>query len=127
MANDLCVLVVDDSMTARKWTSLTLRQLRPELNVIEASDASEAVAAVESNDVGAMLIDLNMPETDGFKLCEELLERVPGCHVAIVTANVQDRVKKRALERGYQFVAKPVNKEKLSAFVEVCEKSNAGA
>jgi CheY-like chemotaxis protein len=118
MGTTSTVLVVDDSITARKWTSGILADLKPDWKVIEAESGVDAIEKIEGVSIDAMLLDLNMPGMDGFELAEKLTVLFPGAHIAILTASIQEKTKKRAAERGLQFLPKPVNGEKVCAFIE---------
>jgi DNA-binding NtrC family response regulator len=66
------LLVLDDSRGAR----LLLRRLleaRPDVEVVEASDAAEARAALENQDLDAMLLDIRLSDTPGDRGGLELL------------------------------------------------------
>jgi CheY-like chemotaxis protein len=118
MGDAFTVLVVDDSSTTRKWTSGIFGSLRPDWKVIEAKSGDNALEKIQGKSIDAMLLDLNMPGMDGFELAEKLSVLFPSGHIAILTANIQEATKKRAAERGIQFLPKPVTEEKLRAFIE---------
>lgn len=113
----LTILIVDDSMTARRWTSGALADLCPDWEILEAESADDALAKVENRAIDGILVDLNMPGIDGFVLAEKLARLFPDAPLALLTANIQRRTQEKADEHGYQFIAKPVTAQKLEAFV----------
>jgi two-component system chemotaxis response regulator CheY len=63
-------LVVDDSASVRR---LVRRALEPEgYCVLEAADGRAALAVLADTDVALVLVDVHMPEMDGFALLEAL-------------------------------------------------------
>jgi CheY-like chemotaxis protein len=111
------VLIVDDSKLARMVMVSAFRRIRPECELIEATDAAEALKAISSNAVDIALVDFNMPGTDGLELVSRIREIHPSMPVAIVSANVQDEIIARARELKAAFVAKPITDEALGAFL----------
>jgi len=62
----VCVLVVDDSSVMRKIVSRSLRQAGLEVvELLEASNGSEALAFVREHSFDLILSDINMPLMDG--------------------------------------------------------------
>jgi CheY-like chemotaxis protein len=111
------ILIVDDSKLARMVMVSAFRRIRPECELIEATDAAEALKAISSNAVDIALVDFNMPGTDGLELVSRIREIHPSMPVAIVSANVQDEIIARARELKAAFVAKPLTDEALGAFL----------
>ncbi len=64
------VLVVDDDAEVREVVRRALERLGVE--VLEAADGRQALALVASHDPQLVLLDLMMPELDGFGFLEEL-------------------------------------------------------
>jgi twitching motility two-component system response regulator PilG len=62
------VLVVDDSPTVRKLVSMTLRSEGYEMQTAE--DGIEAMKVLVESTPDLILLDINMPRMDGYKLCK---------------------------------------------------------
>jgi CheY-like chemotaxis protein len=76
----MSVLVVDDSAVSRK---IVIRSLPPEWDVAitQASNGSEALAALGEKHHAVVLLDLNMPVMDGYEFLEAMtaaITAVPG-------------------------------------------------
>ncbi len=112
------VLVVDDSRLARRVAIGILERTRPEWNIVEAGNADEARAAIRDHAVGVVLLDINMPGTDGLTLAQGIRESHPDIAIAIVSANIQDIVVARVRAMGITFVPKPLNEEALMPFLD---------
>ena len=62
------VLIVDDSKLARMVVASTLRRIRPDWRLQEATSAQAALDAIAGGSVDVALVDFNMPGTDGLEL-----------------------------------------------------------
>jgi two-component system, OmpR family, response regulator len=64
------ILLVDDDPYIRELVMVFLHQENYE--VIEASNGSEALALMEKSKIDLAIIDVMMPEMDGWELCQEI-------------------------------------------------------
>jgi len=112
------VLVVDDVLPNVKL--LEAKLTREYFDVITASDGPEALEKAESQAPDIVLLDVMMPEMDGFEACERLKANPKTMHIPVVMvtalSDTADRV--RGLEAGADdFLTKPVNDIALFARV----------
>ncbi|MDY3250014.1 MAG: response regulator transcription factor [Candidatus Choladocola sp.] len=87
-----------------------------------ASNGFEAVAVCCNNDIDVAILDIMMPEKDGFKACKEIRERkdIP---VIILSALGQEYDKLMGFELGIDdYVVKPFSPKELLARVNVVVK-----
>jgi DNA-binding NarL/FixJ family response regulator len=85
------VLVVDDHPLIREALRGVFQELQHDAGVIEASDSQQAMQLVaEHQDIELILLDLNLPDRDGFSILSELREQHPEIAV-VVLSGVQDR------------------------------------
>ena len=85
------ILVVDDHVLIREALRGVLKELKDDITIIEAGDSRQAMGIVsEEGDLGLILLDLNLPDRDGFAVLAELRERYPGISVVVLSAQ-QDR------------------------------------
>ncbi len=82
------VLIVDDDPTALRLAEAALRQLgyRP----VCTSSGAEALRAIASDPPAVVVIDLLMPEMDGFELVARLRDSVAGRDVPVIIWTVKD-------------------------------------
>ena len=110
-------LIVDDSKLARMVMASAFRRLGPEWELIEATNADDAINVIAAHAVDIALIDFNMPGTDGLELVARIRKTHPKMPLAVVSANVQDEIIGRARELNAAFVTKPLTDEALGAFL----------
>ncbi|REG83251.1 response regulator [Marinomonas pollencensis] len=111
----LRILLVDDSKVSRLALSKALRKIDETLDISEAASADAAEQYLETTTVDCVLIDYNMPDRNGLELAEALFLSHPAIKKTLVTANIQDTLRERALSMGVGFIAKPAKPEELAA------------
>jgi DNA-binding NarL/FixJ family response regulator len=95
------VLIVDDHALIREALHAVLKQLNRDTVILEASNSRQAVRLVEEHpDLGLILLDINLPDRDGFSVLDELRDRY--ATVAIIVLSVMDdqETVKRAFKLG---------------------------
>jgi diguanylate cyclase (GGDEF)-like protein len=104
------VLIVDDDTGSRLLMRRALE--RAGFTISEAADGVSAVAAVETGECDAVLMDVEMPSMNGYDACRAIRAR-PGCaHLPIMMVTGRDDV--ASINQSYQagatdFLAKPIN------------------
>jgi len=110
------VLIADDERPAR----MRLRELLANENDVEiageAADGAEAVEAIEREEPDVVLLDVEMPELDGFGVLATLPdERLP----LVIFVTAFDHYAVRAFEaQAIDYVTKPVSRERLAAAID---------
>jgi DNA-binding NarL/FixJ family response regulator len=85
------ILVVDDHELIRAALHGVLKELKRDVIVLEAADSRQAMQHLsEQPDIGLILLDLSLPDRDGFSVLSELCERRPAISVVVLSAR-QDR------------------------------------
>ena len=116
------VLIVDDSDIIRNFIQ---KIFKDDFDILIATDGKEAIDMIndpnESGRITAMLLDLNMPNVDGFEVLDylkehDLLKKIP---VSIITG-VDD---KESIERAYKYqivdiLLKPFNERDVKKILE---------
>lgn len=104
------VLIVDDDEAARLMTSITLEQAG--FQVIEAADCASARRCYAASKPDIVLLDVLLPDGDGFSLCREFLEDAEGRDLPIAMVTGLDDLESihLAYESGAtDFITKPVS------------------
>lgn len=105
------ILLVDDQNVNRRVATLQLEQLGYRADAV--TSGREAVAAVLSGEYDAVLMDVHMPDMDGFAATRaiRLSEERSGKHAIIIalTANALERDRRACIEAGMDdYLAKPL-------------------
>jgi two-component system cell cycle response regulator len=112
------VLIVDDNPANRKL--LEVRLTSEYFEVLTASNGLDAISMCEKSMCDIVLLDVMMPEMDGFEVCRRLKSHVATAHLPIVmvTALDQPADRVRGLEAGADdFLTKPIDEMQLTARV----------
>jgi two-component sensor histidine kinase len=80
MDSNATILVVDDNPSKRYVTSRTLRAAG--FNVTEASTGYQALEMADK--VDAMVLDVNLPDIDGYEVCRRLRARETTTHLPVI-------------------------------------------
>lgn len=110
------VLLIDDEFAITKALSVRLRAAGYE--VVSAPNGRSGVSAVHRHRPDAVLLDIRMPDIDGFEVCR-LIRSTPeiaATPVIFVSANVQDEARLAARDAGGDaFLSKPVDSAEVIA------------
>ncbi|WP_041404560.1 PleD family two-component system response regulator [Rickettsia massiliae] len=104
------ILVVDDIEPNIKL--LTAKLLQEYYTVLTANSGKEALAILKKEKIDIILLDVMMPEIDGFEVCKTIKTDPATTHIPVVMvtalSDIDDRVK--GLEAGAdEFLTKPIN------------------
>lgn len=110
------VLVVDDDADVRALVSTLLS--RAGYVVVEASDGQAALKALYGQRPDLVVLDVNMPERNGWETLERIRE-LSDVPVVMLSARGEELEKVRALRSGADdYVTKPFGRQELLARVE---------
>ena len=113
------ILVVDDIPANVKL--LEARLLAEYFEVLTAYSGAEALEACENGKVDVVLLDVMMPQMDGFEVCRRLKADPATQHIPVVMVTALDHIsdRVRGLEAGADdFLTKPVNDLQLMTRVK---------
>ncbi len=121
MANKVNVLLVDDRPANLLALEATLEDL--DLNMVKAYSGNEALGFLVENEFALVILDVQMPEMDGFEVANlmkknEITRNIP---IIFVTALNKD---KEFINKGYEagavdYLSKPIEPEILISKVRV--------
>ncbi|MGZ9014563.1 MAG: response regulator, partial [Burkholderiales bacterium] len=113
------ILVVDDHALIREALRGVLAELQSEARILEAPDSGSALRTVEANsDIELVVLDLNLPDREGFDVLADLRERYPAVGIVVLSGMQDHESVKKALDLGaLGFIPKSAQREvMLSAF-----------
>lgn len=108
------ILVVDDSATIREMIKGLLEKIG--FKTVMASDGVEALEAVKETNPDLIILDVNMPKMDGFRVCRLLkfdrnYRNIP---IILLTAREEEENVKIGIKAGADlYLTKPIEPEKL--------------
>ena len=108
------ILIVDDDDRLREFVRVNLEM--EGYAVREASNATEGLAALEDEPPDLILLDVMMPQVDGWEMLRRVQERhgVGAIPVIMFSGKIDDDGLKHATTRGAQgFIGKPFNPQDL--------------
>jgi DNA-binding NarL/FixJ family response regulator len=116
------ILVVDDHVLIRDALRGVLKELKDDADVLEASDCRQAMALIAENadDLGLILLDLGLPDRDGFSALAEVRERYPAISVIVLSGQHDRASVEKAFDLGaLGFIPKSGQREVMLRAIEL--------
>jgi len=115
------ILIVDDHVLIREALRGVLKEVRGDATVLEASSCNQAMKVIaEHPNLDLILLDLNLPDRDGFSVLAELGERYPAMSVVVLSAQQDRDSVARALDLGaVGFIPKAGQREVMMKAIEL--------
>lgn len=117
------ILIVDDNKTSLSTAKSALNDV---YKVTAVTSGMQALKFLEKNSCDIILLDINMPEMDGFEVMKEIRENSDRADIPIIflTADNDAETESRCLEEGaLDFIAKPfvlnVMRSRISRILEL--------
>ena len=112
------VLILEDEVNIRSFVVINLR--RAGYDVIEAGTGQEALDRLNENpDIGVSILDIMLPDIDGFEVCRRIRATNKQMGIIMLTARTQEMDKVTGLMTGADdYVTKPFSPAELTARVD---------
>ena len=113
------VLIVYDERVNIELAAAYLKEL-DNIKINYAENGKQAIQGIYTHDIDLVLLDINMPDIDGFEVCKLLKEdpKTKDIPVIFLTAQDSNEYITKAFEvGGVDYVGKPFNGEELKARV----------
>ncbi len=123
MSTKIKFMTVDDSKLSRLLIRNIVEREYPDWEFYEAECGEDAIKYVDSIELDAITVDLNMPGMDGFTLIKKIRPKCLHTHITILSANIQEATQKKAAIADVQFITKPVTQDKLMPFFKRVEEN----
>ena len=112
------LLICDDSNMARKQVARSLPD-GWDVDITFAKNGVEGIAAIKEGKGDVLLLDLNMPEMDGYQVLEAILKQDLPTLVVVISGDIQPEAHERVKSLGaLDFIKKPVDKTKLTEILQ---------
>ena len=112
------VLILEDEVNIRSFVVINLK--RAGYDVIEAATGQEALDMLEKYpDIGVAILDIMLPDIDGFEVCRRIRAGRKQIGVIMLTARTQEMDKITGLMTGADdYVTKPFSPAELTARID---------
>lgn len=112
------VTIVDDSKISRKMVRRSLPE-EWDVDITEACNGEEALAAYRAGKAKVMFLDLTMPVMDGYQVLEQLQKEEFNTFVIVISADIQPEAKERVKNFGaIAFIQKPIKTENIKSVLQ---------
>lgn len=110
------VLIVDDNLEVRRMVSASLKTLDPQIELMEAPSAEEALFISASYPLDLVVLDFRLPGMSGLDMLSRLRKRKPGIKIILVTGIEDAATRKQVAEAGVEaYFFKPIE---IAGFLE---------
>ena len=112
------VLIMEDEVNIRSFVVINLK--RAGYEAIEAGTGLEALQRLDEHpDIGVAILDINVPEIDGFEVCRRIRATNKRIGIIMLTARTQEMDKVTGLMTGADdYVTKPFSPAELTARID---------
>ncbi len=120
MAKSYKILIVEDEDINYMYLETFLLDMNLNLDISHALDGQEGVDFVKKDSsFDLILMDLRMPEMDGFKATKIIKELAPQIPIVVQTAFISPDDRRLAWEAGCNdFISKPISEDTLRLILE---------
>jgi CheY-like chemotaxis protein len=111
------ILVVEDD----KYNSNYLKEILnfPNLRVLHHTHGCDAVNTAINQQVELVLMDIRLPDIDGFEATRQIKKVKPGCKIIAQTAYASAYDRQKAMDAGCNdYISKPINREVLFSKIQ---------
>lgn len=97
------ILVIDDHVLIRQAMQGVIKKVRRDAVLLEAPNSKEAMQILADNpDIHLILLDLTLPDRDGFSVFAELRERYRDAAIVVLSGEQDPDTVRKALDLGAQ-------------------------
>jgi CheY-like chemotaxis protein len=111
------ILVVDDSPVQQRMISMILESVGFPCEFV--CDGTDALDKIDSTEYAAVLVDLQMPDLDGFSTARSMLRHQQDLIIIGISAHETADIEQKCLAAGMKgFLAKPISRDTLKPLLE---------
>lgn len=114
------ILIVDDSPTNIRFLGEILKE---RYDLIITTGGKTAITLAEAHQPDVILLDVEMPDMDGFETCRALKGNPATAHIPVVFVTAHEgesRINEARVAGCYDYIMKPFDAEKLHRIIDRC-------
>ena len=116
------ILILDDEHDILEIYQEILARLPSQPEIHTADNGARAIALLESEPFNLLLVDLRMPQMDGFQVLAIVRRKFPALRVVVMTAAEDEQFRARAYAMGIDlYMEKPKTGKEIINFVDCIE------
>jgi len=113
------ILIVEDDLSNAEYLKEVLSKL--ELNILHTIYGKEAVQIVKTNEVDIVLMDVRLPDINGYEATRQIKQFKPTQIIIAQTAYAASSDEQNSYDAGCNyFISKPINKNMLLSIIDKC-------
>lgn len=112
------ILIIDDDDFTRE--SLEMYFSESGFDVVTASTGEQGVKKYRDNKIDVVILDIRLPDKDGFEVIDDLRTERDDVKVIMITAFHDEKTILRAQEKGsFAYIKKPIDLDELDRVVHL--------
>ncbi len=116
------ILILDDEQDILEIYQEILARLPSQPDIQTVDNGAQAVAMLDSQGYNLLLLDLRMPQMDGFQVLAIVRRKYPSLRVVVMTAAEDEQFRARAYAMGIDlYIEKPKTGKEIINFVDCIE------
>lgn len=111
------IAIIDDEKPARSELEYLIREIEPDIDIVQASSGEEALALISWKEFDILCIDINLGDISGITLAKTARRICPDVEIVFATAYnhyAEDAFEVEALD----YLLKPFSQEKVKAMLD---------
>lgn len=113
------ILIAEDNILNQKIIGILIKRMGWEYTLV--SDGIEAVSECVKGDYDLILMDIDMPQMNGWEATIEIRRKKMDIPIIALTAYSEESFRKKSFDAGMDyFLSKPYNKEEIYDTIRKC-------
>mgnify|MGYP002640503497 CR=1 FL=1 len=109
---EINILIVDDSKTTLHFLKLLLESVDTHYNITMTNHGVKALRIVEKKEIDLIILDINMPDMDGFEVASSLKSNQKTADIPVVFLTASETLRTEGLALGaVDYLTKPIDRD----------------
>jgi len=121
------VLIAEDNPVNMSLNRIIIRNMFPNVRIIEAANGKEAVELADKEPIDIILMDIMMPVMDGYEATQLISQQETNAHTPIIalTASIMPDEMQKCLQVGFSdTISKPIMRDHIYRVLDKWLKKN---